>query len=135
MTTQKAPVIKLNPTEDGIFERESYYGLGPFKAKVNDDDSLTLGIPNQEPEICTPSENEHGQYWMFNIYGGKGFASVVNHEKYGRYLRLRLGNGVELPPEVTAKLNGNGGAKGGKSGGFKGYKKTTKVSNSNDLWS
>lgn len=133
--TTKSTVIKLNPADDGTFRRYAYYGLGPFKAKINDDESLTLGIPDQEPEICTPAENEHGQYWMFNIYGGKGFASVVNHEKYGTYLRLRLGKDVQLPPEVVAKIKGSGKGVGGKSTGYKSYKKTTKVSNANDLWS
>jgi hypothetical protein len=112
---KKAISIKLEVAGENKFARESWYGLGPFTAQLNDDQSLALGIPNSDVQICTPAQNDYGTYYMFNIGGGKGFASVVDHEKYGKYLRLRLGDKVELPASVVEKMN----FKPGKAAGSK----------------
>lgn len=112
--TKKAISIKLEVSGENQFSRESWYGMGPFKGQLNDDESLTLGVPGSDPQICTPAQNDYGTYYMFNIGGGKGFASVVNHDKYGKYLRLRLGDKVELPASVLEKMNFKPGKGAGK---------------------
>lgn len=119
MTNKKKPVsIKLNVGENGIYERETWYGWGPFKAKVNDDETLTIQVPDTDAQICTPETNEYGTYYKVNFCGGTAFASVIDHEKFGNYLRLRLGDKCVLPTEVVEKMtyNPKAGAKKGKGG-------------------
>lgn len=126
---KKSVTIKLEPTGDTSFGRESYYvkDFGPFKANLNDDSTLTVACLGDQPQICPKKTNDKGDYWMFDILGGKAFASIVDHEKYGRYLRVRLGDNVKLPSEVAEKVSG---------GGRKSYSNNnyTKKSNS-QLWS
>lgn len=102
----KALTIKLEVSDnENQFGRESWYGVGPFASKINDDGSLALKSPGQDTQIVTPSENKYGTYWTVNLFGGKCFASVMDHEKYGRYMRIKLGNSVELPAEVKEKIS------------------------------
>lgn len=100
-----ATSIKLELSGDNSFSREAWYGWGPFTAKVNDDDSLTIQVPENDPQILPLQTNEVGNYWTVNIAGGKAFASVIEHEKYGTYMRLKLGKNVELPASVAEKVN------------------------------
>jgi len=106
MTKKKQVSIKLDQTTDGVFQRDLWYGYGPFHAKINEaDEALSLALPNEDVQVLVPASNEYGKYYVFNIGGGKGFASIINHEKYGTYLRLRLGDKVELPAAVVEKMN------------------------------
>lgn len=108
MTTGKRPakgkVIKLNLMGDGTYGRDSWFSYGPFKAKVNDDKSLTIGLPDAEPQVCPVSTNEHGDYYKVNMLGGIAFATVYDSEQYGKYVRLKLGDKVVLPEAVQAKI-------------------------------
>ena len=112
MSKKKQVSIKLDVTGEGEFGRDTWYGWGPFKAKL-DGDNLQLGLPDTDVQVCTPASNDYGTYYTFNIGGGKGFASVINHEKYGTYLRLRLGDKVTLPSTVVDKMNYKPKAAGG----------------------
>lgn len=109
---KKSLSIKLNKVSDGKYERDSWYGIGPFKTTLNDDGSLGVVIPGQDTQICTPSENDYGTFWTLSLGGGKAFASVVDHDQYGHYMRIKLGNEVKLPDSVMEKINYRpGGAK------------------------
>lgn len=99
--------IKLKLQGEDTFGRDSWYGWGPFKAKVNDDDSLTITVPGEDPQIIPVASNDYGPYWTVNLAEGKAFARIVDHEKYGTYLRLKLSDQVNLPAEVAAKANKN----------------------------
>lgn len=116
MSNKKALVIKLEQGDEGKFSRDSWFGIGPFSANLNDDGSLSVSIPGEDVQIVTPSSNDFGEYWMVNLGGGKAFASVVNHDTYGTYMRIKLGKDVKLPASVQEKINYKPGAKGN---GFK----------------
>lgn len=102
--SKKPLTIKLEVNGDG-FERESWYGLGPFTAKQGEDESLTVGIPQHDVQIVPVQSNDYGKYWVLNMGQGKAFATIIDHEKYGKYLRLKLSDDVVLPAEVMEKIN------------------------------
>ena len=102
----KAVTIKLNATGDLEFGRDSWYGWGPFKAKLNDDKSLVFRGPDSTDQVVGIKSNDRGDFYQIQMGGGVAFATVVDHEQYGRYLRIRLGNKVALPEAVMAKMAG-----------------------------
>lgn len=97
--------IKLNKNDDGTYSRDSWYGYGPFAAKVNDDGSVAFKGPDGEAQVGTTKSNEYGEYHEVKLNGGVAFLSVKNYQGT-EYMRLGLGNKVALPDEVKAKMAG-----------------------------
>ncbi len=131
MTTTKKVSIKLNPTKtEGVYEREAWFGWGPFNATINPDSGLTVQFLDQEIQTVAQRENEFGPYWMVKISDGLGFIREINHAKYGHYLQLKLADDVTIPESVKEKLGDSSGPrvverKTGAKSGFK-PKPTTK---------
>jgi hypothetical protein len=100
----KALSVKLQDKDGDAWTRESWYGYGPFKVKFNDDDTATIGLPDTDVQIAPKQTNDYGDYFVAKFLGGTVFVSRVSHEKYGNYVRIKLGNTVELPSAVLEKI-------------------------------
>ena len=112
MSDARKRTIKLNPTEGG-YARDSWFGLGPFKAKINETDkSLTIQVADQEPEIVAAQEGKFGDYFTINFLDSKAFVDEYESKGYGTYIRIKLFEEVTLPEDVQAKMAGPKG-KGG----------------------
>ena len=109
---KKGSVIKIDLKQDGTYQRDSWYGIGEFKAKVNEDKTLTVGLPDHDVQVCPLATNDVGEYYSVKAFGGNGFATLVDNE-YGKYLRIKLGDNVKLPAAVVEKINYKPKAAGG----------------------
>lgn len=102
---KKSISIKLADRDGDAWVRESWYSYGPFKVKFNDDKTATIGLPDTDVQIVPEQTNDYGAYYAAKFLGGTVFLSLVDHEKYGKYARIRLGNNVELPAKVQEKMS------------------------------
>ena len=128
MADARKRTIKLNPTEGG-YEREAWFGLGPFKAKINDSDqSLTVQVAEQEPEIVAAQEGQYGNYYTINFLNSRAFVDEFKSKEYGTYVRIKLFDDVILPEEVVAKMEGP------KKGGTPKTTKTKASTNTSDFF-
>ena len=98
--------IKLEAIEGG-YGRESWWGIGPIKAKINEaDESLSFKFANQDVEIVPPKEGQYGNYYTVSFLNSKAFVDLYKSKDYGTYMRVSLFNDVELPAEVVEKMKG-----------------------------
>ena len=125
---KKSLSVKLQDKNGDAWFRETWYGYGPFTVAFNEDGTATVGLPDTESQILTKQTNDYGDYYAGKFHGGTVFISKVAHDKYGNYVRIKLGDNVQLPDDVLAKINYKP-TKGGNSGAKRA------VSNANtDVW-
>ena len=126
----KKRTIKLNQVGENTFSRDTWHKVGPFKAQIGGDQSLTIKVMDQEPEILAPQEGQYGSYYVANFLNSKAFVDLYESKEYGTYLRIKLFDDVNLPAEAEASMRGPS-----KKGGAKKPAAKKEASSTENFWS